>query len=63
VPACSAARARELGGVDRDLALEFGADRLGEVDVEALDAAGQFWHRVRREGAVDGGAQILSGRS
>ena len=51
--------AGELRRVDRHRALQPLADLVGEIDVEALIAAAELRHRVRREGAVHGGLQRL----
>ena len=64
VPACSAGRMPENWvGVDLDRALHALADLVGEIDVEAFDAAFEVRHGVRRESAVDHGFQRLLSRS
>jgi hypothetical protein len=46
-------QARELGAFDLDLAAHALGQFLAQVDVEALQAAIELGHRVRREGGVD----------
>ena len=47
--------------VDLDWPLHALADLVGEVDVEALDAAFEARHGMRRERAVDSGLERLLG--
>ena len=51
----------ELRGRDLHRPLQALADLVGEVDVEALDAALEARHGVRRKRAVDGGLERLLG--
>jgi hypothetical protein len=46
-------RVEKLTAVDGDLALHAPGDLGEEIDLEALDAAAELRHGVRRERAVD----------
>src|SRR3546814_17597584 len=50
-------QAGEFGALDLDLAAHALGQLLAAVDIEALQAATQFDHGMRREGGIEAGAQ------